>query len=242
MIERFQKVIKDLYRGGAPSIQDVKDLKDNYKINKIVSLDKYSGESISRICKLLNINHIKVYIDGSRKSLLNCFKHDIKKLLLDDGPTFLHCAAGKDRTGMLIAVFKCKYLNEDPEDAIKEAEDLGFGIGVDEKYIDMFKSIIRNSKLKSDVNNLDIANNVRDNVFMTEPYETSFAVPTNQSKDYYSPEGTQYGYNPVNDQSKDKSLKTKYTNKFPLNNGVYNNNTVMQGLGPSENIGGKIYE
>jgi len=45
MIKRFRVVIPDvLYRGSAPTAQDVLELHDKLKIKKIVSLDERSGE------------------------------------------------------------------------------------------------------------------------------------------------------------------------------------------------------
>ena len=47
---------------------------------------------------------------------------EVKKLFLENGPTFVHCYHGKDRTGLMVAIIKCKYLGVSADEAIKEAE------------------------------------------------------------------------------------------------------------------------
>ena len=100
MINRFRQVTPFLFRGSAPSATDVLRLKNEFGINKIVSLDRLAGNRINRPCKILGIKHIMlpIDIDHLNESLINFLKHDIKDLLLSDGPTYVHCAEGKDRT------------------------------------------------------------------------------------------------------------------------------------------------
>src|SRR5574338_821203 len=106
MIHKLRKITDGVYRGSAPSPADVKQLHDNLGIKKIVSLDYEDGKRIDRTCKLLGIKHIMAPIDhGNLKAtLIDLFKHDLKDLLTKDGPTFLHCHAGKDRTGFVAAL------------------------------------------------------------------------------------------------------------------------------------------
>jgi protein tyrosine/serine phosphatase len=99
MIKRLRKVTNGLYRGSAPSPKDVMSLHDHLGVKKIVSLDEQSGERIDRACKLLGIQQVKAYINHNRKSLYPVLKQNIKKLLLEGGPTYIHCQEGKDRTG-----------------------------------------------------------------------------------------------------------------------------------------------
>ena len=111
-----------------------------------MSLDKKTGEKIDRACKLLGIQHIKLYLDGSNKTLLHLLSQDLKRVFLEGGPTFVHCHEGKDRTGFVCALVKCKFLGMNPEKAIEEAKSLGFGIGVDPKIIHLYEKIIRSCK------------------------------------------------------------------------------------------------
>ena len=85
MIQRFRKVTNNLYRGSAPSPQDVAWLKDNLGIKKIVSLDKMTGDRIDRATKLLHIKHIMLPIEMEHfhPSLLHFVKQNLKELFLD---------------------------------------------------------------------------------------------------------------------------------------------------------------
>src|ERR1019366_5584943 len=169
MIKRFIKVVDGLYRGSAPTTKDVIKLKKDYGINKIVSLDERAGNRIKRITKLMNITHIILPINAnlvemSAESLLDLFSYNLNDLLIQGGPTFVHSIEGKDRTGMVIAMFKCKYLGVPYEEAIEEAKKLGFGIGLDPIIIKLFSRAIKlycSKKDESDINDLDIVDNSR---------------------------------------------------------------------------------
>lgn len=251
MINRFKQVTLEIYRGSAPEPKDVIWLHENFNINKIVSLDEESGEVIDKICKRLNIKQVKIYLDFSLSSLLNLLSYDLKNLLEVGGPTFVHCHEGKDRTGLLIALYKCKYLNMNPEDAIKEAESLGFGIGVDPKVTELYKKIIRSTKENQDSNNADIVSNERDyksdhrNSFLQEADRSSFAPYQSGTKQ--AP--MDFVYNSVNEQySTRKNYKTKnddkYINTLPTyvtpQIGLRDPSAGIGGAGPSENFGAFI--
>lgn len=198
MIKRFFKINDNLYRGGAPSIQDVIDLK-KMGINKIVSLDQDIGNKIDRICKLLNIEHIIVPLDVSKpRSILSLLGFDLYKLLIDGGPTFVHCREGKDRTGMVIAMFKCKYENYSFEKAVREAIKFGFGLGLPPRTIHMYLQLIKEfCESKKDKNNADVVENSRpdskwDETVVDNADISSFAP--------YLDFGTEYPYNSEYDQ------------------------------------------
>lgn len=143
MIKRFRKVTDDLYRGSAPSENDVRNLHKYLGINKIVSLDRETGDAIDQICKDLHITHIKIPLNGRRESLLKLFSYDLWSLLMEGGPTFFHCLEGKDRTGFVAAAFKCMYMGYDYDEAIKEAKSLGFGVGVNPFIVGLYSNILK---------------------------------------------------------------------------------------------------
>lgn len=254
MIYRFKKVTDQLYRGSAPSKQDVIWLKNNLHINKIVSLDKFAGDLIDPECKNLNIKHVMLPIEvyDFKKSLLNFLHHDLKKLFLKDGPTFVHCAAGKDRTGLAVALIQSKYLGIKPEEALKQAKSLGFGIDVNPEMIKVFEKLIMSCKSDNDVNNADIVSNERDYIgdnrdsFLDEGHQGSFAPYL--SVTMQSPMDSVYNF--INDQSPTRENydpnKVIKEHKFeddtvPLV-GQYNNNAGIHGAGPAEPVGGFISE
>lgn len=253
MITRLRKVTKDLYRGSAPTSKDVLWLKENLHIKKIVSLDRETGEKIDRACKMLDIDHVKIYIDIDRKSLINLLQHDLKKLLIQGGPTYVHCHHGKDRTGLVIALFKCQYLGESPQKAIEEAKSLGFGLGVDPKVVALYEKLIRACKPKNDSNSADIVSNEREYIadnrdsFLDEGHQGSFAPYL--SKTRQDPMDSVYNY--IDDQSPTRENYQDYKSikehdhedkdVVPLV-GVFNNDAGGRGFGPTENAGGFFYD
>lgn len=257
MINKFIEIVpKKLFRGSAPTPQDVLNLKKNFNIKKIVSLDADSAKKINRSCKMLDINHVvlPINLDTYRSDIIKLLQHDLKKLLLDDGPTFVHCLAGKDRTGFIIALFKCKYMGMDPEDAIVEAKELGFGVGVDDKIINLFEMLIRSCKPAKSIKTEpeDIVSNQRQYIgdsrdsFLDEGSQGSFAPYISQTRQYPVDEV----YNHINDQSptrenynSNKTISTVSTkrNIIPMV-GIFNNDAGIHGAGPTEPVGGFVYE
>jgi protein tyrosine/serine phosphatase len=255
MIQRLRQVAKNLYRGSAPNPQDVVWLKDNLGIRKIVSLDRETGDRITRACKLLGIKQEKVYLDGSRESLLKFLKHDLAKLLLQGGPTYVHCHEGKDRTGLACALVECKYLGADPNRAIQHAKSLGFGIGVDPKIIKLYEKLIRSCKPAKDNNHADIVDNEREyrgdnrDTFLDEQRQDSFAPYLDHTRQ--NPADAVYVY--INDQSPTRENYQQYKSIKEHNKedteeggvpqvGVFNNDAGARGFGPTENYGGFFYD
>lgn len=258
MIYRFRKVTDDLYRGSAPDPIDLLKLKKEFGIKKIVSLDAVSGHRIAKAAKKLKMNHIIIPIDWRRTSLINLLHFNLKQLLLDDGPTYIHCAAGKDRTGLVVALLQCKYLNKDPEEAIDESKSLGFGVGIDPKITSLYEKLIRSCKPMKDNNNADIVSLEREYIsdnrdsVLDEAHQGSFAPYLSPTRQY--PMDSVYVY--INDQSptrenyeeyksmKDKNEdegKDKDINVIPIS-GLFNNDAGGRGFGPTENYSGFFYD
>jgi hypothetical protein len=254
MLHRLRKVITGLYRGSAPTPQDLQWLKDSLGIRKVVSLDKTTGDKIDRACKLLGIKHVKVYIDENRITLINALHHNLKSLLIDGGPTYLHCHYGKDRTGLIVALFKIKYMGMNPEKAIEEAKSLGFGLGVDPGYIQLYEKLIRNCKTSQDINNADIVSNEREYIgdnrdtYLDESRQDSFSPYLDHTKQAPA----DFVYNYIVDQSPTRENYQAYKEKKKNNLdevggdeavpqvGIYNNDAGMFGAGPVFPSGGFI--
>jgi hypothetical protein len=142
-MERFIQLNPYLFRGSAPSIQEVIQLKKQFGINKIISLDKSEGIKIARICHLLGICHFIFPINhADLEPLFKLLSHDIFHLLMDNGPTFFHCEAGKDRTGMLGAMYRCRLEGWTCREAMDEALEIGFGTGLPEKTIKTYTTVV----------------------------------------------------------------------------------------------------
>lgn len=253
MIRRFRPVIPGvLYRGSAPNPKDVLELKEKLGIRKIVSLDQETGERIDRACKMLGIEHVKLYIDHSRKSLYDFLSQDMKKLFLEGGPTFVHCHEGKDRTGLASALVKCKFLGMDPEKAIQEAKSLGFGVGIPPQTTHMFEKIIRHCKPDKDINSADIVSNEREYIgdnrdsFLDEGHQGSFSPYLDHTK--------QAPFDLVYPSTLDQAPTRQNYDSPPLfrhdpsesialpNVGEYDNDAGQRGFGPVERMDGFFSE
>lgn len=253
MIRRFRPVIPNvLYRGSAPNPQDVMELKEKLGIRKIVSLDKNTGDKIDRVCKMLGIQHVKLYIQNDKRSLLQFLSHDLKKLFLQGGPTFVHCHEGKDRTGLAVALVQCKFLGVAPEKAIQEAKSLGFGIGIQPKIIQLYEKLIRACKPSNDNNNADIVSNERTYVgdnrdsFLDEVHRGDFSAQLDHTRQ--NPMDAVYTYtldqSPTRENYPDTSLFQYDPNKGGVvpNVGEFDNDAGQRGFGPSENYNGFFSE
>jgi hypothetical protein len=253
MIMRFRTVIPGiLYRGSAPSPKDIQALKNKLDIKKIVSLDKGAGDRIDRVCKLLGIEHIKMYIENDRKDVLRLLTQDFKKLFLEGGPTFIHCHEGKDRTGLVSAIIQCKYLGMNPEKAIAEAKLLGFGVGLPPHIVHLYEKIIRSCNKSKDQNSADIVSNERTYIgdnrdsFLDEGHQGSFAPYLDHTRQ--NPMDALYPYtldqSPTRENYPDTSLFQHDPNKSVTipNVGEYDNDAGQRGFGPVERMDGFFSE
>jgi protein-tyrosine phosphatase len=125
MPARFSQVSKNLYRGGCPSAHDLLFLK-GLGIKKIVSLDDECGHNIDPICEDLGLKHIIWGLGDGTDPKVSALKKRIIPTLTHDGPTYIHCFHGKDRTGMSVAMYRV-YTGWPVEKALKEAAEFGMG-------------------------------------------------------------------------------------------------------------------
>lgn len=248
MVRRFVKINDNLYRGSQPSVKDVVNLHKIFNIKKIVSLDESAGERINRICKLLNIEHIVIPINRTKiEPLVKLLSYDLYNLLMENGPTFVHCIEGKDRTGMVIAMFKCKYMDWSFKEAIEEARSLGFGIGLDPSVTKTYEKVIcmfckKNDHSNKDNNNANIIENMRDDQIDREVNMPSFAPFMDSSRQYPHNHVYDYKYD-VYPTRENRDMKidpeNKKNNSIPLV-GLYDNDAGIKGVGPVENGGGFV--
>ena len=125
MPARFSQVTKGLYRGGCPSAMDLVKLK-SMGINKIVSLDDECGNSITSACEDLGLKHIIWGLGDGKDPKVAALKKRIIPTLTHDGPTYIHCFHGKDRTGMAVAMYRV-YHGWSVSKALEEAAKFGMG-------------------------------------------------------------------------------------------------------------------
>jgi len=252
MIYRFRKVCPNLYRGSAPRNKDIKELKSKYNIKNIVSLDEDNGERISDLCKKYNINQVKAYVNFNKEGIDKLKKLNLDKII-KSGPTFVHCRAGKDRTGFLCGLYEINNLNKSCSSVIRSAKALGYGSFCKPEDVSYGIKLICNSCSKKhkhynhDNNSADIVSNVRqykgDNhdSYLDTGHQGSFAPMLGTTRQY----PYDNVYNSLDEQGGNKRIynveESRVEDGLPQV-GVYDNAAGIAGAGPTENYGGFLHD
>lgn len=181
---RFAKVDKNLYRGGAPSPNDISLLKDKYGIKKIVSLDENVAKRIAPIVERLGLEHIIFPLTDGNGPNVDELPDEVRQWATD-GPTYVHCLHGKDRTSMACAMYRILMNGWDKDEAIVEAYKFGMGQGLSPSVRNSYYNAVR--KMIPDENNLDVVTLQRDNLAkeqhppaindQTKPYQNKSFAP-----------------------------------------------------------------
>jgi protein tyrosine/serine phosphatase len=133
-IERFNRVDDRLYRGAQPTEAGFKKLKE-LGIKTIVNL-RMDADAIKtgeqKIVEGLGLKYVSIPVEDG-----NFFTRDrtipdeairaFFKLIdaVDEGPIFVHCHRGADRTGALVAFYRIGRQGWQADKAAKEARDIG---------------------------------------------------------------------------------------------------------------------
>lgn len=127
-IPNFHKVNSGLYRGGRPSPQGLKELRD-MGIKTIINLSSTDDNHVSE--ELFSKNH-NIKLLSIPISVLSRPKDEDVLLFLEttinpkNHPVYVHCSNGRDRTGTMIAVYRATVDGHGPKEAYKEAKRYGF--------------------------------------------------------------------------------------------------------------------
>ncbi|MBC7387075.1 MAG: tyrosine-protein phosphatase [Cryobacterium sp.] len=128
-IERFLIVNSSLVRGGQPTVvQDFIQLKKN-GIRTVIDL-RTTGEMVEwerRVVQNVGMNFRSFPIDGMSYPS-EALVGDALKAMRDPRlqPVFIHCHAGKDRTGLLVGLYRVSVMGWKPTDAYEEMLKIGF--------------------------------------------------------------------------------------------------------------------
>ncbi len=191
-MKNFQEVIPGILRGGLPTPEDIRVLKDIWGVVRIISLDLEAGEKIDPICEKLNIEHLILPIEHDEKySNENRIRDNVKflsdnivHLLTDRQPVYIHCIHGKDRTGLAIALYRIKKQGWPAEKALNEAKQMGFGYGLSPEHLKLFTSTILQTK-PNDSNRIDMSSNVVSKARNT--FDPGSATGSGTGFNYFSP-------------------------------------------------------
>lgn len=131
-VENFHMVSQDLYRGAQPSQEALNDLQ-NIGIETIINLRLIHNDDVVG----MNMNYIEIpmiAIDINDKDVIK-FLQIVSKT--ENGPFFVHCQHGSDRTGVMCAMYRIVIQGWTKEEAIRELAECGYG------YHEIFDNIIK---------------------------------------------------------------------------------------------------
>ena len=126
--KRFAKVTNRVYRGARPTEEQLEYLVDKYNIKTVIDLTKgYRRFLEKNRCHSLDIEFQNFSFTGikdkKQKFLLKILETiDNKK----NGNIYVHCEYGRDRTSLIIALYKVCYQDINVEDAW-EKDVINFG-------------------------------------------------------------------------------------------------------------------
>jgi protein tyrosine/serine phosphatase len=127
-IGNFHKVSNEIYRGARPKKSDLEDLKKS-GFKTIVNIEN-DDESVAREKKWaqeLGLRFVNIPL-SAYETPQNRAVGRILALLSekDHQPLFLHCKFGRDRTGLVIGLFRVDVESWAPNESYQEMLDLGF--------------------------------------------------------------------------------------------------------------------
>jgi protein tyrosine phosphatase (PTP) superfamily phosphohydrolase (DUF442 family) len=123
-LENFHKVSDDLYRGAQPSPAGMREL-ERLGIRTIINLRGWHSDRQALQGTSLRYEHIKMNAALPRDKEVIRFIQIVSKR--ENGPFFVHCQHGSDRTGTMCAVYRMAFQGWNKNEAIEEMTKGGFG-------------------------------------------------------------------------------------------------------------------
>ena len=127
-IGRFYKVNDNLFRGAQPSEQGFQRLA-KLGVKTVIDLRETSSRSRweADVVRKAGMNYVAFPISSGLAVPTGTQIRSILQILSDasQGPVFVHCRQGKDRTGAVIACYRIQHDRWENARALKEARDLG---------------------------------------------------------------------------------------------------------------------
>lgn len=128
-IFNFHVVEPGILRGSQPSEASLKLLKDYCGVKTILNLrdDEEKVNWERQVSEKLGMDFINIPMNGGQKQAAKKIEQCLN-IMHDKSrqPVFVHCQAGKDRTGMICAAYKIKYNNWNLENALFEMLVYGY--------------------------------------------------------------------------------------------------------------------
>lgn len=126
-VPNFHSVNSEVSRGGQPTPEGFRNLAA-MGVKTIVDL-RGAGErskSEKKLVKALGMRYVHIPMSGIRPPTKDALSAALRVLNeSSDGPVFVHCRRGSDRTGAVLAVYRMEHDKWENRDALNEARRFG---------------------------------------------------------------------------------------------------------------------
>jgi protein tyrosine/serine phosphatase len=151
----FYKVSDDIYRGKQPSAEGIAHLKE-MGIKTIINLR--TTDTDAKLLKKYDFNYVMIPMKAK-----NPQEEDVVKFLKtvadkNNGPVFVHCMRGADRTGFMCAMYRIVVQNWTKEAAIDEMINGGFKFSPLCKNLADYINKLDIDKIRKEVNTTQASN------------------------------------------------------------------------------------
>ena len=126
-VPNFHVVNDQVLRGGQPTDEGLRNLAAA-GVKTIVDLQEEGERSHDekKLVKALGMRYVNVPMKGMTTPKEKQVSHALKALNDNsDGPVFIHCKRGADRTGVVIACYRIQHDHWDNKKALSEARNYG---------------------------------------------------------------------------------------------------------------------
>jgi protein tyrosine/serine phosphatase len=124
LLKNFHRVSEDLYRGAQPSAEGMKEIV-RLGIRTVINLRSWNSDDELLRGTAIRPIHIRTNAWGINDDEVVRFLRAMNKK--EDGPFFLHCKHGADRTGAMAAMYRMAFQGWTKEEAIREMTQGDFG-------------------------------------------------------------------------------------------------------------------
>lgn len=128
-LPNFHKVSDDLYRGARPEEEGFLEL-EKMGIKTVISLETFHSDEDEIENSGADLNYINIKMQAwnpDEEDIFDFFEIISEK---ENGPFFVHCKHGADRTGVMVAMYRIIEQNWTKEEAIAEMIKGGFGFHI----------------------------------------------------------------------------------------------------------------
>ncbi len=146
-VKNFGKVDNRMYRGGQPEAGEYDELAA-FGIKTIIDLREDAKDNARALSKKAGMSYINIRLNSKRPPSIE--ESNLFLSLVNDQtnwPVFVHCAGGRHRTGVLIAIYRMEVYGWDARKAYDEMKDYkfysSFGHGEMKDYVfDYYRGLL----------------------------------------------------------------------------------------------------